>query len=177
MDQAANYTCKEFVRLLLMELDYKTYMLDQISRKSQELLLAYVLINILSMRIQRKLTNVKNLRVLELVLKMVFTITYQLHMKIRLVVALLELEHLEDQLVVTQLYLKIVILQLLTKKLVKLNVLKPGIIVIGTPLILLILLLNVFYTQEYALLELLELQPLQLIHTRRNKCAIGPIHY
>jgi hypothetical protein len=98
-------------------------------------------------------------------------------MKIRLVVALLELEHLEDQHVVTQLYLLIVLLQLLTKKLVKLNVLKPGIIVIGTPLILLILLLNVFYTQEYALLELLELHQLQLIHTRRNKCAIGPIHY
>jgi hypothetical protein len=98
-------------------------------------------------------------------------------MKIRLVVALLELEHLEDQLVVTQLYLLIMLLQLLTKKLVKLNVLKPEIIVIGTPLMIVILLLSVFCTQEYVLLELLELQPLQLIHTRRNKCAIGLIHY
>jgi uncharacterized membrane protein len=160
-----------------MEQQLKTSMLDQTLRNSLGLLLVYVLINISSMRIQRKLTNVKSLRVLELVLKTVFTITYQFHMKIRLVVALLELEHLEDQHVVTQLYLLIVLLQLLTKMLVKLNVLKLEIIVIGTPLILLILLLNVFYTQEYALLELLELQPLQLIHTRRNKCAIGPIHY
>jgi hypothetical protein len=89
-------------------------MLDQISRKFQELLLVYVLINIWYIKIQQNPTNVKNLRVLDLVSKMAFTIINQFHMKIRLVVAqLIHLtqENLEDLPVETQPYLKIALLQ------------------------------------------------------------------
>jgi hypothetical protein len=53
--------------------------------------------------------------------------------------------------------------------LVLLNVLKQEIIVIGTPGILMALLL-VLFIQEYVLQELLSLL---LIHIKRCKCAIG----
>jgi hypothetical protein len=60
MDQHVNYTCKEFVKQLLMDLHHKTFMLDQTSKSSQELTLENVLISILSMKMQLKLINVKN---------------------------------------------------------------------------------------------------------------------
>jgi hypothetical protein len=103
MEPHVNYTCKVFVKQLLIPMVYKTFMLDQTSRKFQELLLVYVLINILSMKIQLKPTNVKNISLSELVSKMVFTITYLLHMKERLVVALMALVCLVETLVETQL--------------------------------------------------------------------------
>jgi hypothetical protein len=55
-----NYTCKEFVKLLLMEQLLKTYMLDQTSKSSQELIQENVLISILTIKMQLKLINVKN---------------------------------------------------------------------------------------------------------------------
>jgi hypothetical protein len=92
-------------------------------------------------------------------------------MKERLVVALMKLANLVETLVETQL---LSLQFLLIKQLVKLNVLKPGIIVIGTLGILLLILLAVLFTQENVLLELQSHLP---IHMRRSKCAIGPIHY
>jgi hypothetical protein len=56
---------------------------------------------------------------------------------------------------------------------VLLNVLKPEITVIGTPLMIVILLLSVFSTQEFVLLEQLVQVLLQLKLIKRCKCATG----
>ena len=60
MEQVVNYTKMEYVLRLLMELDHKMFILNQISKKFQELLLVYVLINISFMKMLSKSTNVKN---------------------------------------------------------------------------------------------------------------------
>jgi hypothetical protein len=76
MEQAVNCTCKEFVLRVLMELEHKTFMQDQISRNSQELPMHSVLINTLFMNGQSKPMNVKSLQPKVIVSNKVYTMMY-----------------------------------------------------------------------------------------------------